>query len=238
MTYFHFNIKLSYKYWITFTSASKFSHSWPAFIPTSELIYIALPPYQPENCHIHTDLLSSQRHSHTNNDLLSLITNITPWLIRVTSQKCQTGASFTNKSHSSPFPNRCQSKPGDTLICQWTVSSLVQVMACCLFGGKPLPEPMLTYCQLDLKEHILMKYYLKFESFQSRKCIWKCRLQMSAILFQPLCGTSAALPSNQLIAMSQNDCHISSIRSVITEDMWDNTRYIRTWISNHILNIV
>ena len=29
----------------------------------------------------------------------------------------------------------------------WTGSSLVQVMACRLFGAKPLPEPMLTYCQ-------------------------------------------------------------------------------------------
>ena len=29
-------------------------------------------------------------------------------------------------------------------ICQWTGSKLVQVMACCLFGPKPLPESMLT----------------------------------------------------------------------------------------------
>ena len=28
-------------------------------------------------------------------------------------------------------------------------ASLVRVMACGLIGGKPLPEPMLTYCQLD-----------------------------------------------------------------------------------------
>ena len=32
---------------------------------------------------------------------------------------------------------------------QWTWSALVQVMACRLFGAKPLPEPMLAYCQLD-----------------------------------------------------------------------------------------
>ena len=30
----------------------------------------------------------------------------------------------------------------------WTGSALVEVMACRLFGAKPLPEPMLTYCQL------------------------------------------------------------------------------------------
>ena len=32
---------------------------------------------------------------------------------------------------------------------QWTGSALVQIMACRLFETKPLPEPMLTYCQLD-----------------------------------------------------------------------------------------
>ena len=33
--------------------------------------------------------------------------------------------------------------------CQWTGSTLVQVMACRLFCAKPLPEPVLTYCQLN-----------------------------------------------------------------------------------------
>ena len=32
---------------------------------------------------------------------------------------------------------------------QWTGSALIQSMACHLFGSKPLPGPMLTYCQLD-----------------------------------------------------------------------------------------
>ena len=31
---------------------------------------------------------------------------------------------------------------------RWTGSALVQVKACRLFGAKPLPEPILTYCQL------------------------------------------------------------------------------------------
>ena len=30
-----------------------------------------------------------------------------------------------------------------------TTTTLVQIMACRLFGAKPLPEPMLTYCLLD-----------------------------------------------------------------------------------------
>ena len=36
---------------------------------------------------------------------------------------------------------------------QWTGSSLVHVIACCLFGAKPLPKPMLAYYQGDLWEH-------------------------------------------------------------------------------------
>ena len=57
-----------------------------------------------------------------------------------------------------------------------TGSELVQIMACCLDGPKPLSEPMLPYYQLDPKEHISMKFYLKFKYFHAIKCIWTCRL--------------------------------------------------------------
>ena len=57
---------------------------------------------------------------------------------------------------------------------QWIVSALVQIMACRLFEAKPLPEPMLTYCQLDSWEQISVKFELEFYHFHSRKCIWKC----------------------------------------------------------------
>ena len=36
--------------------------------------------------------------------------------------------------------------------------SLVQVMACPLLDAKPLPEPMLTYQQLDPHEQSLVKF--------------------------------------------------------------------------------
>ena len=39
-----------------------------------------------------------------------------------------------------------------------TSPSLVQVMACRLFGAKPLSEPMLDYCQLNPWEHISVKF--------------------------------------------------------------------------------
>ena len=62
--------------------------------------------------------------------------------------------------------------------------TLFQIMACHLFGSKPLSEPMLPYCQLDPKEHILVKIYSKFTRVHSRKNV-VC--EMAAMLFQPQC---------------------------------------------------
>ena len=44
-------------------------------------------------------------------------------------------------------------------------------MACRLFGAKPLPEPVLTYCQLDLWQQISVKFELKYKTFHSWKGI-------------------------------------------------------------------
>ena len=41
-------------------------------------------------------------------------------------------------------------------------------------GANPISAPMLTYCQLEPKEHISMKLYLKSKYFHSRKCVWTC----------------------------------------------------------------
>ena len=57
---------------------------------------------------------------------------------------------------------------------QWIGSALVQIMACRLLGAKPLSKPMVTYCQLDLREQTSVKFESKYKTFHSRKCIWKC----------------------------------------------------------------
>ena len=52
-------------------------------------------------------------------------------------------------SHSMMF--MCQAVPSAAYMRQWMGSmgsALVQIMACHLFGPKPLPKPMLGYCQL------------------------------------------------------------------------------------------
>ena len=68
------------------------------------------------------------------------------------------------------------SPPKATYMCQWTGSLFVQVMACRLFGAKPLPEQMLIYCQLDYREQVSVKFESEFYHFHSTKSIWKCCL--------------------------------------------------------------
>ena len=75
------------------------------------------------------------------------------------------------------------SPPSATYMRQWTGSTLVQVMACRLFGAKPLPEPMRVYCWLNSWEQISEKFESEFYHFHSRKCIWNCRLPKR----QPFC---------------------------------------------------
>ena len=45
------------------------------------------------------------------------------------------------------------SPPSAAYMRHWAGSSLVQVMACRLFGAKPLPEPMLAFCLMVSWEH-------------------------------------------------------------------------------------
>ena len=75
------------------------------------------------------------------------------------------------------------SPPSAAYTRRWTGSSLVQVMACRLFGAKPLPEPMLVYCQLDSWKQVSVKFESEFLSFSFTKMhlkMWSA--QMAAIL--------------------------------------------------------
>ena len=48
--------------------------------------------------------------------------------------------------------------PSAAYMRQWIGSALVQIIACHLFGAKPLFEPMLGYCQLDTLEQTSVKF--------------------------------------------------------------------------------
>ena len=68
------------------------------------------------------------------------------------------------------------SPPSVTYMCWWTETSLIQVMACRLYGTEPLPKPMLAYFQLDSWEQISLKFESEFNHLHSRKLISKCHL--------------------------------------------------------------
>ena len=65
------------------------------------------------------------------------------------------GSFWKNAAFMTPIPvNHLlrwfnSSPPSAAYMHQWIRSSLVQIMASCLFGAKPLPKPVLGYCQLD-----------------------------------------------------------------------------------------
>ena len=70
---------------------------------------------------------------------------------------------------------------------QWTGSSLVQVMACHLFGAKPLPETMLIYRQLDSWEHMSEKLESDFKKIHLKMSSAK----MATILSRARCVKAA-----------------------------------------------
>ena len=53
-------------------------------------------------------------------------------------------------------------------------SASVQIMACCLFGAKPFPYPMLAYFHLDSWKQISVTFESELYHILSRKYIWKC----------------------------------------------------------------
>ena len=58
---------------------------------------------------------------------------------------------------------------------QWTGPVLLRIMACCLFGTKPLPQPTLTNCQLEPYEQTSVKFKSKYKTFHSQKLIWNLK---------------------------------------------------------------
>ena len=75
------------------------------------------------------------------------------------------------------------SPPSAAYMRQWTGSALVQIMACRLSGAKPLPEPMLPYCQLDPWEQTSVEFESgEIKPFHSQKFVEIVICEMVAIL--------------------------------------------------------
>ena len=72
------------------------------------------------------------------------------------------------------------SPPTAAYMRQQTGSALVQIMACCLFGAKPSPEPMLSIGPLETN---FSEIEVKIQNFSFIKCIWTCHLRK----WRPFC---------------------------------------------------
>ena len=76
-----------------------------------------------------------------------------------------------------------ESFPSATYMCQWTGSVLLQVMACRLFGAKPLPEPIMTYSQMDPLGINFREIKIKTQNFS----FMKTDLKMLSVKWRPFC---------------------------------------------------
>ena len=68
------------------------------------------------------------------------------------------------------------SPPSAAYMRQWIKSALVQIMACRIFGTKPLSEHIL-FLAIGLLGSNLIEILTKIKNLNSRKCIWKYRLR-------------------------------------------------------------
>ena len=99
---------------------------------------------------------------------------------------------------------------------QWTWSSLVQVMACRLFGAKPLPELIKNYCWLDPKEPTPVKFEWKHKNIYFKKKhlnmgqVTKLRLSRSWFCYQLI-----TKPGNKTAAVLWPDPYVVCKMSTI-----------------------
>ena len=70
-------------------------------------------------------------------------------------------------------------RPGEAYVRLWTGSSLVQEMACYLFGTKPLTEPIPAFYKFHQQEQICEKF--DHNENQCFWCIWNYVYEMSTI---------------------------------------------------------
>ena len=131
-----------------------------------------------------------------------MIRNMAAKLAQVKTEQCVYVSTISSNDGLLPVQHQAfnSSPPSAAYMRQWTGSALVQVVACHVFGAKPLPEPMLAYCQLVCWEQISVKFESEFSHFHSRKCIWNYHLP----IYQPFCPggwvnswANAVLLSNQ-----------------------------------------
>ena len=113
-----------------------------------------------------------------------------------------------------------------------TRSILLQVTACRLLGAKPLPDPMLPYCQLDPWEQLeQVKSESKYTTFHPWKCIWTYWLRNGGLFVQ---GRWVKLPLkvSAIFRLIRLRCSILGTLLCFQWPLW------LTWLDNHMPNKV
>ena len=93
-------------------------------------------------------------------------------------------------------------RQGDAYMLHWTGSSLVHVIACCLFGTESLPEQVMTFCQMDPWDKVQRDFLSKLKHLHWQNCIWKCRLSK----WRSSCPDSTVL--FKIFRDSNQRCHL------------------------------
>ena len=88
-----------------------------------------------------------------------------------------------DKIWAGKFSNLNSSPPSAAYMRQWIGSALVQIMACRLFGAKPLSKPLLGYCQLNPQEQTSSETLIKIQKFS----FTKIHLKISSAKWWPFC---------------------------------------------------
>ena len=78
-------------------------------------------------------------------------------------------------------------RPSDASMRQQNKPSLVQLMACRLFGAKPFSEPMLEYFQLDPRNKLQWVFNRNINVFIQENTYVYVAYVMADILFRPQC---------------------------------------------------
>ena len=108
------------------------------------------------------------------------------------------------------------STPSAAYMRGWTGSSLVQVMASRLFSA-PLPEPMVTYCQLDPRKNVILIFSFKENVVEKVVC------ELAAILnLIPVCW-NGGIPLSSTTQKNENRVHIlgHNLMVVILIMLWE-----------------
>ena len=125
--------------------------------------------------------------------------------------------SYFELRENTPHLTKLKSSPPSAEhMWQWIRSALVQIMACCLFGTKPLSKPMLGYCQLDTS----VKFESNHKTFHSWKSISRCHLRNGSHFVQGEMGQHVSYGMSVVSIFEKFEQTITSLHSIFRKHLF------------------